>query len=207
MKQLNKTILYLNKERILVCSMSLLTTCICLLFSIEVLENELNHISHYFLIGYFGTLIFISRIYLPEYVFPEQYVDKDLTKEEADHFKSIIKHVKYSLITYSNAVRKMPTKEYLKFLNFYVINESKNPLFPYQEVTTIVQFEVINPRHELETKGEILTQSIYGEYCPEASLRGYSLESLLSAPNHYRPILIMDRGELKSIGVEKTIQK
>lgn len=60
--------------------------------------------------------------------------------------------------------------------------------------TAILEFEVIKPQHELEAVGERLRLSIHGEYCPDNSLRGYSLAELLTKTNHYRPKTIIQRG-------------
>jgi len=69
--------------------------------------------------------------------------------------------------------------------------------------TYIKSFRVIKPADELETVGEILTMSIFGEFCPANSLRGYSLYELISAPEHYEVYEIFQRGttyRLKSVG-------
>lgn len=60
--------------------------------------------------------------------------------------------------------------------------------------TAILEFEVVNPTDELETVGEKLSLSPYGEYCPERSLRGYALLFLLDHPDHYRVSKIIMRG-------------
>jgi hypothetical protein len=65
-----------------------------------------------------------------------------------------------------------------------------------QHYTSIIEFEVVKPQHELETEGERLKLSMFGEYCPDASLRGYELEELLTKPQHYRPKVIVQIGEL-----------
>jgi hypothetical protein len=45
--------------------------------------------------------------------------------------------------------------------------------------TAILEFEVIAPTNDMETIGEKLKLSAFGEYCPDASMRGYSLLHLL----------------------------
>lgn len=60
--------------------------------------------------------------------------------------------------------------------------------------TAILEFEVIKPKSDIETKGEKISLSIFGEYCPEGSLRGYQLAYLLLNPKHYRPTKIVSRG-------------
>ncbi len=67
--------------------------------------------------------------------------------------------------------------------------QKKNP-------STILSFIVTEPTNEFETKGEILKLSGFGEYCPEASLRGYSLSYLLSCSNHYAPHQLIEEGVL-----------
>ena len=68
-----------------------------------------------------------------------------------------------------------------------------------EQYTTILEFEVVKPQHELETVGERLKLSMFGEYCPDASLRGYELEELLMKPQHYRPKVIVQMGETISL--------
>jgi hypothetical protein len=68
-----------------------------------------------------------------------------------------------------------------------------------QHYTSIIEFEVVKPQHELETEGERLKLSMFGEYCPDASLRGYELEELLTKPQHYRPKVIVQMGETVSL--------
>lgn len=68
-----------------------------------------------------------------------------------------------------------------------------------EQYTTILEFEVVKPQHELETVGERLKLSMFGEYCPDASLRGYELEELLMKPQHYRPKVIVQMGETVSL--------
>lgn len=68
-----------------------------------------------------------------------------------------------------------------------------------EQYTTILEFEVVNPQHDLETVGERLKLSMFGEYCPDASLRGYELEELLMKPQHYRPKVIVQMGETVSL--------
>lgn len=76
--------------------------------------------------------------------------------------------------------------------NFIGKNESS---YLVKDLTAIFEFEVINPKDELEQKGEILTLSMFGEYCPPQSLRGYQLEELLSYPSNYRVKTIIDKGQ------------
>lgn len=64
-----------------------------------------------------------------------------------------------------------------------------------EQYTTITEFEVVEPQYELETIGERLKLSNFGEYCPDASMRGYSLEELLTKPKHYRVKVIIQMGE------------
>tara|TARA_R110002073_G_scaffold174248_1_gene331439 strand:+ start:160 stop:468 length:309 start_codon:yes stop_codon:yes gene_type:complete len=68
-----------------------------------------------------------------------------------------------------------------------------------EQYTTILEFEVVKPQHDLETVGERLKLSMFGEYCPDASLRGYELEELLMKPQHYRPKVIVQMGETVSL--------
>ena len=68
-----------------------------------------------------------------------------------------------------------------------------------QHYTSIIEFEVVKPQHDLETVGERLKLSMFGEYCPNASLRGYELEELLTKPQHYRPKVIVQMGETVSL--------
>lgn len=64
-----------------------------------------------------------------------------------------------------------------------------------EQYSTISAFEVIIPTNELETVGERLELSMFGEYCPKESLRGYSLEELILKPHNYRPKEIIQMGE------------
>lgn len=64
-----------------------------------------------------------------------------------------------------------------------------------QYYTAITEFEVINPTNEMESIGEKLYLSSFGEYCPDNSLRGYSLLALLQSPENYRPSKIISRGQ------------
>lgn len=65
-----------------------------------------------------------------------------------------------------------------------------------ENLTTIVEFEVIAPTNDLETVGEKIVLSEFGEYCPEGgSLRGYSLLVLLDHSLHYRVSKIMMQGK------------
>lgn len=69
--------------------------------------------------------------------------------------------------------------------------------------TVITEFEVIAPTNELETIGEKLTLSIFGEYCPNQSLRSYRLLFLLDHPLHYRVSKIIDRGQSLVIPIDR----
>ncbi len=60
--------------------------------------------------------------------------------------------------------------------------------------TTITEFEVILPITSLETVGEKLKLSNFGEYCPDNSLRGYQLLYLLDHPKYYRISQVMMKG-------------
>jgi hypothetical protein len=60
--------------------------------------------------------------------------------------------------------------------------------------TYIDEFEVIKASNDLEAVGEKLKLSQFGEYCPDNSLRGYSLIYLLDNPEYYRPCLIVMQG-------------
>lgn len=62
--------------------------------------------------------------------------------------------------------------------------------------TLIVSFIIIDPNHEMETRGEILKLSAFGEYCPDNSLRGYKLAYLLKNSSSYQPYEIMDQGQI-----------
>lgn len=61
--------------------------------------------------------------------------------------------------------------------------------------TAILEFEVIAPTNDMETVGEILELSNFGEYCPEKSMRGYQLLFLLDHPDHYRINKIIMQGK------------
>ena len=61
-------------------------------------------------------------------------------------------------------------------------------------ITTISEFEVIKPANDLETVGEKLLLSRFGEYCPKNSLRGYSLLFLLENPKFYRVSKVVMKG-------------
>lgn len=60
--------------------------------------------------------------------------------------------------------------------------------------TAIIEFEVIKPKSDIETKGEKIKLSPFGEFCPDNSLRGYQLSYLLLNPRHYRPTRIVQLG-------------
>ncbi len=61
-------------------------------------------------------------------------------------------------------------------------------------LTTIKSFIVTKPMNEMETVGEILELSMFGEYCPNNSLRGYSLWCLLSNYKNYHVYEITQKG-------------
>ena len=63
--------------------------------------------------------------------------------------------------------------------------------------TYIKEFVVVAPTNDMETVGERLTISMWGEYCPPKSLRGYNLGFLLAHPNNYQITKIVERGELQ----------
>ena len=65
-----------------------------------------------------------------------------------------------------------------------------------EKETKIIEFEVIAPTNNMEKIGEKLELSDFGEYCPEASLRGYSLLFLLDHTLHYRVSKIMMQGKV-----------
>lgn len=67
--------------------------------------------------------------------------------------------------------------------------------------TCILEFEVVKPLDELETPGERLKLSMFGEYCPDNSLRGYSLHHLITNRSHYRVSKIIQKGEVIEIPV------
>lgn len=60
--------------------------------------------------------------------------------------------------------------------------------------TAIKEFTVIKPMNDLEHVGEKLKLSLFGEYCPGRSLRGYQLEKLITNPKHYRVSKIIQKG-------------
>jgi hypothetical protein len=64
------------------------------------------------------------------------------------------------------------------------------------QYTCILEFVVLDPQNDMESVGERLKLSTFGEYCPDASLRGYSLYSLLLDPESYRPSKIVQMGEV-----------
>lgn len=61
--------------------------------------------------------------------------------------------------------------------------------------TAIAEFEVIKPTNDIETVGEKLTLSFFGEYCPDRSLRGYQLSWLLQHPKNYRITKLIEKGK------------
>lgn len=93
-----------------------------------------------------------------------------------------------------------------RFNNYYV-DEKNIHLFndcAKENYSVILEFEVINPQTEFEYKSEILKLSMFGEYCPDKSLRGYSLEELLLKPIYYRPRLIAQRGKIILLNYDNT---
>lgn len=68
-----------------------------------------------------------------------------------------------------------------------------------ENYTAILEFEVIAPTNDVEKVGEVLKLSHFGEYCPDNSMRGYSLLHLLDHPSHYRISKIISKGETFSI--------
>ena len=66
------------------------------------------------------------------------------------------------------------------------------------QYTAILEFEVIKPE-SYETEGEKLFLSMHGEYCPKRSMRGYQLIELLMKPDNYRPVTIVQKGEIKRL--------
>lgn len=67
--------------------------------------------------------------------------------------------------------------------------------------TCILEFEVVKPLDELESPGEKLKLSMFGEYCPDNSLRGYSLQHLIVNRGNYRVAKIIQKGEVIEIPV------
>lgn len=65
--------------------------------------------------------------------------------------------------------------------------------------TAIIEFEVIFPANCIEKVGEKLKLSLFGEFCPDKSLRGYSLLFLLDNPMHYRVSKVKMKGRVFSI--------
>jgi hypothetical protein len=68
-----------------------------------------------------------------------------------------------------------------------------------QNYTAIVEFEVLIPTDELETVGEKLKLSPFGEFCPDNSLRGYSLAYLIINPRYYKVTKVVVQGESLSV--------
>lgn len=60
--------------------------------------------------------------------------------------------------------------------------------------TRILEFTIIAPTCDIETTGEVLKLSPFGEFCPDNSLRAYSLLFLLDHPLHYRISKIAMKG-------------
>lgn len=69
--------------------------------------------------------------------------------------------------------------------------------------TTIIEFEVIAPTNDMEKIGKKLELSDFGMYCPDGSLRGYSLLFLLDHTLHYRISKIMMQGKVYEIPVNR----
>lgn len=65
--------------------------------------------------------------------------------------------------------------------------------------TAITEFEVIKPKSSMEKKGEKIKLTVFGEYCPDKSLRGYTLSYLLLNPKNYRPTEIVQMGVKSNI--------
>ena len=65
--------------------------------------------------------------------------------------------------------------------------------------TAITEFVVLKPKDELETVGEKLRLSNFGEYCPDNSLRGYTLQELLINSENYKPSVIIEMGKTISL--------
>ena len=90
-----------------------------------------------------------------------------------------------------------------KYLSAYEQSQSDEALIREKRTTAITEFEIIAPTNELETIGEKLTLSMFGEYCPKKSLRGYSLLELLDHPAHYRVSKITMKGQLYVIPADR----
>lgn len=69
--------------------------------------------------------------------------------------------------------------------------------------TGIIEFEVIKPTNDMETIGEKLKLSQFGEYCPDNSLRGYGLLHLLDNPLFYRVSKIIMQGRVYIIPADR----
>ncbi|MEI6574776.1 MAG: hypothetical protein WCO63_01205 [Bacteroidota bacterium] len=67
--------------------------------------------------------------------------------------------------------------------------------------TAILEFEIIKPIEgdPFEKTGEILALTFFGEYCPKgyALARAYRLSELLTHPDNYKAIRILEQGKLK----------
>lgn len=72
--------------------------------------------------------------------------------------------------------------------------------------TTILEFVVIAPQHELETVGEKLKLTEFGEYCPDNSFRSYELYELLAKPQFYRPWKLVKNGKEQFFVLPATIE-
>jgi hypothetical protein len=77
------------------------------------------------------------------------------------------------------------------------------PPFRNDRCTTIISFKVIVP-DEIETKGEIIYLSYFGEYCPDRSMRGYQLEYLLQNSDRYQIHQIMEQGTIRNYEISRT---
>ena len=69
--------------------------------------------------------------------------------------------------------------------------------------TAIIEFEVIAPTNDMEKVGEKLNLSMFGEFCPDNSLRGYSLLYLIDHPKHYRISKITMQGKTYVIPIDR----
>lgn len=67
----------------------------------------------------------------------------------------------------------------------------------------ILEFEVIEPTNDIERRGEKLSLTEHGEYCPEKGLRGYNLLFLLDHPSHYWVSKIVMRETVYEIPVDR----
>lgn len=63
-----------------------------------------------------------------------------------------------------------------------------------ENYTSVLEFTITNPTNDMERVGERLELSMFGEYCPKKSARGYNLLFLLDHPKHYRVSKIIMKG-------------